>query len=298
MRVFVTGGSGFIGSAVVTELVGSGHEVRGLARSDASAGRLTAMGAGVVEGSLTDLDLVQRAAAASDGVAHLAFGHGEPSSIAAETDLHVVEALGDALAGTDAPLVVTSGTLVLSPGQVGHESDAAVPDAPAALRAGSEAAAFEVGRRHVRVSVLRLAPMVHDAVRRGFAGTLVDIAERSGVSGYLGDGSQRWPAVHRRDAARLYRLALEKAPAGCVLHGVDEEGVSLRSLAARIGALCDVPARAIATEQAEVHFGWLAGLVATDAPASSTTTRRLVSWQPAHPELFDDLVHFVERVPR
>ncbi len=295
MRVFVTGASGFVGSAVVSQLLGAGHEVVGLARSDTSADRLAAMGAGVVEGSLADLDVVQRAAAASDGVAHLAFRHGEPATLAADTDLQVVEALGDALAGSGRPLVVTSGTLVLSPGRVGRETDKAVPDAPAALRAPSEKAALALAGRGVRVAVVRLAPMVHDAARRGFAGALVEIAERTRMSGYAGNGSQRWPAVHRQDAALLYRLALEQAPAGSVLHGVGEEGISLRALAARIGGLCDVPVGAVPIVQAEAHFGWLAGLVATDAPASSAITRRLLGWEPSHRELIDDLAHFVEK---
>ena len=249
----------------------------------------------MVEGSLADLDVLQRAAAASDGEAHLAFRHGEPAALAAGTDLQVVEALGDALAGTGRPLVVTSGTLVLSPGRVGREADEAVPDAPAALRVAGEKAALALAGRGVRVAVVRLAPMVHDAARRGFAGALVELAERTGMSGYLGDGSQRWPAVHRQDAASLYRLALEEAPAGSVLHGVGEEGISLRALASRIGVLCDVPVRAVPIEQAEAHFGWLAGLAATDAPASSAATRRLLGWEPSHRALVDDLECFVER---
>jgi nucleoside-diphosphate-sugar epimerase len=296
VRVLVTGASGFVGAAVVSQLLGTGHEVVGLARSDTSAGRLATLGAGVVEGSLADLDVVQRAAATSDGVAHLAFRHGEPAELAADTDLQVAEALGDALAGTGRPLVVTSGTLALSPGRVGRETDKAAPDAPAALRIASKKATLALAGRGIRVAVVRLAPMVHDAARRGFAGTLVEIAERTGMSGDLGDPPQRWPAVHRQDAASLYRLALEQAPEGDVLHGVGEEGISLRALAARIAELCDVPVGAVPIEQAEAHFGWLTGLVATDAPASRAITGRLLGWEPSHRELIDDLAHFVEKV--
>jgi len=295
VRVFVTGASGFVGSAVVSHLAAAGHVVVGLARSDSSAGRLAVLGASVVEGSLDDVDVIQQAAASSDAVAHLAFRHGEPAALAADTDLQVIEALGDALAGTGRPLVVTSGTLVLPPRRVGRETDRAVTDSPAAFRAASEKAALALAGRDIRVVVMRLAPMVHDAVRRGFAGTLIDIARRTGMSGYLGDGSQRWPAVHRQDAALLYRLALEHAPAGSVLHAVDEEGIPLAVLAGRIGALCGVPVRPIPIEQADAHFGWLARLVATDAPASSAMTRRLLGWRPSHRELIDDLAHMVEK---
>ncbi len=279
--VLVAGGSGFAGSAVVSQLLGAGF-----ARSDTSAGQPVALDAGVVEGSLADLDVVQRAAAASDGVPHLAFRHRELAALAADTDHQVVEALGDALAGTGRPLVVTSGTLVFSLGRIGRETDKAVPDPPAAPRVASEKAVW----RGIRVAVVRLAPIVHDAARRAFAGT---IAERRCVSGHLGAGSQRRPAVHRQDAAMLYWLALEQVPEGSVLCGVGEGGIPPLALAARIGELCDVPVRAVAIEQAKAHFGWLAGLVATDAPASSAMTRRLLGGEPSHRELIDDLAYFV-----
>jgi nucleoside-diphosphate-sugar epimerase len=291
MRLFVTGASGFIGSAVVAELRDAGHEVTGLARSPASAGRLTALGADVKAATLADLDSLHQAAAASDGVIHLAYRHGEPSDVAAAADRQVIETLGDALAGSGRPLVVTSGTLVLPAGRVGTESDAPDPAAPAAARAAGERAALALAGRGVRASVVRLAPSVHERVKRGFAGALVDIAERSGLAGYLGDGSQRWPALHRQDAARLYRLAVEQAPARAVLHGVAEQGVRLRAIAELIATRLGVPVRQVPADQAEAHFGWLATLAGTDAPASSTATRSLLAWEPTHPGLLDDLAH-------
>jgi nucleoside-diphosphate-sugar epimerase len=291
MRVLVTGASGFIGSAVIAELRGAGHEVTGLARSPAAASRLRAMGVGVTLGALTDLDCLHAAAAVSDGVIHLAYRHGEPPAVAAAADRQAIEALGDALAGSGRPLVATSGTLVLPAGRVGTEGDAPDPAAPAAARAVGERAALALAGRGVRASVVRLAPCVHERVKRGFAGALVDAAQRSGMAGYLGDGSQRWPALHRQDAARLYRLALEQAPAGAVLHGVGEQGVRLRAIAEVIAASLGVPVRQVPADQAEAYFGWLATLAGTDAPASSAATRSLLAWQPGHPGLLDDLEH-------
>jgi nucleoside-diphosphate-sugar epimerase len=291
MRVFVTGASGFIGSAVVTELQDAGHEVTGLARSPASAARLAALGANVTLATLADTGSLRAAAAASDGVIHLAYRHGEPSGVAAETDRRVIETLGDALAGSGRPLVVTSGTLVLPAGRVGVESDAPDPAAPGAARAACERAALALAGRGVRASVVRLAPCVHERVKRGFAGALIDAAQRSGYAGYLGDGSQRWPALHRQDAAQLYRLAVEQAPAGAVLHGVGEQGVPLRSIAELIGARLGLPVRQVPEAQAEAYFGWLAIIAGADAPASSAATRSLLAWEPACPGLLDDLAH-------
>jgi len=278
MRFFVTGGSGFVGSAVVTELRAAGHDVTGLARSAAAATRLTELGAAVVPGSMSDPTVLTSAAAASDGVIHLAFRHGDPYAEAAETDRRVIQTLGAALAGSDRPLVVTSGTLVLPAGRVVTEDDSPEPAAPAAARM--------IG---VRSAVVRLAPSVHDRVKRGFAGALIDAAARSGFAGYLGDGAQRWPAVHRQDAARLFRLAAERAPAGSVLHGVAEEGVTLRSIAELIGAKLNLPARPVAPEEAPEYFGWLATLAGTDCPAASPGTRSLLAWQPSGPGLLEDL---------
>jgi nucleoside-diphosphate-sugar epimerase len=291
MRVFVTGASGFIGSAVVTELLDAGHKVTGLARSGASADRLTVLGADVKLAALSDTASLHAAAVASDGVIHLAYRHGEPPGVAAETDRQVIQALGDALAGSGRPLVVTSGTLVLPAGRLGTESDTADAAAPAAARAAAERGALALAGRGARASVVRLAPCVHERVKRGFVGALVDAAQRSGVAGYLGDGSQHWPALHRQDAASLYRLAVERAPAGTVLHGVGEEGVRLRDIAELIAARLGVPARQVPAGQAEAYFGWLATLVGTDAPASSAVTRSLLAWEPTRPGLLDDLAH-------
>ncbi|HTU75660.1 MAG TPA: SDR family oxidoreductase [Trebonia sp.] len=289
MRVFVTGASGFIGSAVVAELRGAGHEVTGLARSPAAAGRLSALGADVTRATLADTGSLRAAAAACDGVIHLAYQHGEPPDRAAAADRQVIEVLGDALAGSGKPLVVTSGTLVLPAGRAGNESDTPGPEAPAAARAGAERVALALAGRVVRVSVVRLAPCVHERVRRGFAGALVDAAVRSGYAGYLGDGSQRWPALHRQDAASLYRLAVERAPAGAVLHGVGEQGVRLRDIAELIAARLSLPLRQVPTDGAVAYFGWLAALAGIDAPASNDITRSLLGWEPGHPGLLDDL---------
>jgi nucleoside-diphosphate-sugar epimerase len=291
MRLFVTGASGFIGSAVVTELRAAGHQVIGLARSDASADRLRALGAEVVSGFLTDLETLRSAAAGSDGVIHLAYDHDGPYQQAADSDRMAIEVLGEALAGTDRPLVVTSGTLVLPTGRVGTEADTPDGAAPAAARAGGEHTALMFTDRGVRVSVVRLAPCVHERVKRGFVGGLIDAAERTGFAGYLGDGSQRWPALHRQDAATLYRLATERAPAGSVLHGVGEEGVTLRAIAELIADRLDLPVRRVAADQAANHFGWLATLAGVDAPASSIATRTLLDWEPTHAGLLDDLAH-------
>jgi nucleoside-diphosphate-sugar epimerase len=300
MRIFMTGASGFIGSAVIAELIGAGHQVVGLARSPGSADQLTALGAGVCRASLEDLGSLRAAASAADGVIHLAYRHGAPAEDAAGTDRRAIETIGGALAGSGRPFVLTSGTLVLPPGRVVTEADAPDPAAPAAARIASEQAGLALAGRGVRVSVVRLAPSVHERVRRGFAGMLVGIAEESGISGYVGDGSQRWPAVHRQDAARLYRLAAEKAPAGSVLHGVGEEGVPLRDIAEVIGARLGIPVRAVPRERAAAHFGWLATIVSADAPASSAATRRVLGWEPSHAGLLDDLSNgeFFEAVQR
>jgi nucleoside-diphosphate-sugar epimerase len=300
MRMFITGASGFIGSAVVAELIGAGHQVVGLARSRESADRLTALGAGLCRASLGDLGSLHAAASAADGVIHLAYQHGAPGEDAADTDRRVIETIGGALAGSGRPFVLTSGTLVLPPGRVVTEADPPDPAAPAAARIASEQAGLAFAGRGVQVSVVRLAPSVHERVRRGFAGALIGIAEESGISGYVGDGSQRWPAVHRQDAARLYRLAAEKAPAGSVLHGVGEQAVPLRDIAEIIGTRLGIPVRAVPGERAAAHFGWLTTVVSADAPASSAATRRLLGWEPAHAGLLDDLRNgeFFEPVQR
>jgi nucleoside-diphosphate-sugar epimerase len=299
MRVFVTGASGWIGSVVVPALIGVGHQVVGLARSDASAAALAAAGAEVQRGTLDDLDCLQQAAAASDGVIHLAFKHdiaftGDFQG-AADADRRAVEAFGEALAGSDRPFVIASGTLGIAPGRVATERDGQSPD-PAmfalggpATRQGTAQVTLDLASRGVRSSVMRLPPTVHGAGDNGFVARLVGIAREKGVSGYIGDGSSRWPAVHRHDAAQLFRLALETAPAGTVLHAVADEGVPIRAIAEVIGRHLNIPVVSIALEDAGEQFGFLAHFLGVDSPASSVLTRELLGWQPTHPGLIDDL---------
>jgi nucleoside-diphosphate-sugar epimerase len=299
MRVFVTGASGWIGSAVVPELIGAGHQVTGLARSGASAAALTAAGAQVVRGTLDDLDVLRAAAAASDGVVHLAFRHdiafsGDMQG-AADSDRRAVEVFGEVLAGSDRPFVIAA-TLPPTPGRVTTEQDGQVGDPDATGPGGipntrlvTAQRALSLAGRRVRSSAVRLPSSVHGEGDPWFAAMLVAIARDKGVSGYLGDGSNRWPAVHRLDAAHLFRLALEKAPAGSVRHAIADEGVPIRAIAEVIGRHLDVPVTAISPEDAAAHFGWLAGLLATDLPASSALTRELMGWQPVQPGLLDDL---------
>jgi nucleoside-diphosphate-sugar epimerase len=300
MRVFVTGASGWIGSAVVPELIGAGHQVTGLARSDASAAALTAAGAQVHRGSLDDLDSLRDGAAASDGVIHLAFKHDLAFTggfqAAADADRRAVETFGDALAGSDRPFVIASGTLGLLPGRVATERDGHdVAPAAAAMGGGPQTRhataelVLSLASRGVRSSVMRLPPTNHGDGDHGFMATIVGIARDKGVSGYLGDGANRWPAVHRLDSAHLFRLALEQAPAGSTLHAVADEGVPIRDVAEVIGRHLDVPAVSVPAEDAAGHFTWLAGFIGVDSPASSTLTRQLLGWHPAQPGLLDDL---------
>lgn len=291
MHLFVTGATGFVGTAVVADLLAAGHRVVGLARSSGSAQDLRAVGAEIVRASLTDLGALQAAAAASQGVLHLAFRHTDPYDQAVQTDLGAIQAIGETLSGTGRPFVITSGTLVLPPGRLAREVDPPDPSSLAAARAGNESAALALADRGVRASVVRLAPVVHDRVKAGFVGALVDIAAKAGFSGYLGDGAQRWPTLNRADAARLFRLAAERAPAGAVLHGVAEQGVALRAIAEAIGAGLGLPVRSVPAADAAAHFGWLAATVATDAPASSEATRTQLDWQPTAPGLLEGLEH-------
>ena len=299
MRVFVTGASGWIGSAVVPELIGAGHQVVGLARSDASAEALTAAGAEVQRGTIDDLDILRGAAAASDGVIHLAFKHDMAFSGgyqgAADADRRAVETFGEALAGTDRPFLIASGTLGLSLGRPlterdGHDAaqGAAIPEGPRTRWATSELA-LSLASRGVRSSIVRLPPTNHGDGDNGFMTAIVGIARDKGVSGYIGDGTNRWPAVHRLDSAHLFRLALEKAPAGSTLHAVADEGVPIRDIAEVIGRHLNLPVVSISPEDAGGHFTWLAGFLGIDSPASSALTRELLDWHPTHPGLIDDL---------
>jgi nucleoside-diphosphate-sugar epimerase len=292
VRVFVTGATGFIGSAVVPELIDAGHEVVGLARSDTAAAALTAAGAVVHHGALDDLDSLHDGAAAADGVIHLAYNHDFSDFVAnGRLDLRAVETLGAALEGTGKPLVVTSGTLMLTmiaPGRLGTEEVAADPgsDAP---RIASENAAMSMAGHGVRTSVVRLSPTVHGEGDKGFVPRLINIAREKGVSAFVGEGSNRWPAVHRLDAARLFRLAVEAAPAGSILHGAGEEGVPFRDIAEVIGRQLKLPVVSIPAEEAGGHFGFLSAFVPLDNPTSSALTQKQLGWHPVQPALIPDL---------
>ena len=293
MRVFVTGATGFIGSAVVRELIETGHQVLGLARSDAAAAKIASAGAEVHRGSLDDLDSLRNGATSSDGVIHLAFIHDfSDYEGAARTDQRTVQTIGAALEGSGKPFVITSGTMMLTfflpPGRLGTEKD--VADAGSvAPRVASENAALALSERGVRSSVVRLSPSVHGEGRSGFVEVLISIAREKGVSGYVGDGSNRWPAVHLLDAAHLFCLALEKAPTGSVLHAVQDEGVPTRTIAEVIGQHLGLPVVSISPEDASKHFGWLGSACSTDNLTSSALTRERLGWRPVHPALIQDL---------
>lgn len=290
MRVFVTGATGFVGSAIVPELIEAGHHVVGLARSDEAAAALTEAGAEPHRGSLVDLDSLRSGAAAADGVIHCAFIHDFSGlTDAGAVDLRAVETLGAALEGSGRPLVVTSGTALVAPGRVATEHDAADPSSPGRHRVASEGATLALAARGVRSSLVRLSPSVHDEGDHGFVPFLIDIARDKGVSAYIGDGTNRWAAVHRLDAARLFRLALESAPAGSVLHGAADEAIPTREIAEAIGRHLDLPVTSVAPESAPDHFGWLTAFFDADIPASSTLTRNRLGWEPAHPGLLADL---------
>jgi nucleoside-diphosphate-sugar epimerase len=290
LRVFVTGATGFIGSAIVEELIGAGHQVLGLARSDASAASLAAAGAAVHRGSLDDLESLRRGAAAADGVIHTAFIHDFVDFAAAgETDRLAIEAIGAELADSGRPFVVTSGTALLTPGRLGTEDDSPSPNGGGGHRVPSEAATLALASRGVRSLLVRLPPSVHGEGDHGFVPRLIAIAREKGVSAYIGDGQNRWPAVHRLDAAHLFRLALEKGSAGTRFHGVADEGVRTRDIAAVIGRRLNVPVVAKSPEEAVGHFGFLTHFFGIDCPASSALTRERLSWNPGQPGLIADL---------
>jgi len=286
MRVFVTGASCWIGSAVVPELLGAGHQVVGLARSDASAAALAATGAEVLCGDLDDLDTLRVGAVSSDGVIHLAFIHDFTQfEVSVQADARAIETMGAALAGSGKPLVIASGTPAL-PGCVATERDELASEGPAAARAANARAALGMAARGVRSSVVGLPRSVHgEGDHHGFIASLIGLARDKGVSGYVGDGSSRWPAVHRRDAAPLFRLALEQAPAGSMLHAVGDEGVPVRDIAAVIGRHLHLPTASLPAED----FGFLGMLLAVDQPASSVLTRELLGWRPVQPGLIKDI---------
>jgi nucleoside-diphosphate-sugar epimerase len=287
MKVFVTGATGFVGSAIVQELINAGHKVLGLARSDAAAKSLAAAGAEVHRGSLEDLESLSSGAAEADGVIHTAFIHDFLNyAPAAEKDRRAIETLGAALVGSDRPLVVTSGTLLLQrQGPLATEKDASIPSFPRK----SEEAALAMASQGVRASVVRLPPSVHGDGDHGFVPRLIGIAREKRVSVYPGEGLNRWPAVHRLDAAQLYRLALEKGSAGARYHGVADEGIPVKDIAGIIGRRLNLPVVSKSTDEAADHFGWIAHFFGIDCPASSAQTQERLGWRPVHSALIPDL---------
>ncbi|MBV8139850.1 MAG: SDR family oxidoreductase [Deltaproteobacteria bacterium] len=287
MRVFITGATGFIGSAIVPELIAAGHQVLGLARSDASAKSLVAMGAQVHRGSLEDLESLRSGAAAADGVIHCAFNHDFSQYQAnCEADRRVIEAMGSVLIGSDRPFVVSAGVGVSTPG-VATENDACVPSS-FLPRSASEEAALSLAQRGVRASVMRL-PQVHNLDMQGLITLLIGIAREKRASAFVGDGANRWPAAHRLDVAHLYTLALEKGSAGACYHAIAEEGVPLRQIAEVIGRRLQLPIVSKSPEEAAHHFGWMAFMVGRDGPGSSALTQERLGWRPVGPGLIADL---------
>jgi nucleoside-diphosphate-sugar epimerase len=290
MRVFVTGATGFIGSAVVRELIDHGHQVIGLARSDQAAGALDAAGADAHRGSLDDLDSLRSGAAAADGVIHTAFIHDfSAMENAAQIDRAAIEALGQTLEGSGRPLVITTGTALIRPGHLVTEEDVPVPAAGGHPRLGTEQVVKDMAGQGVRTSIVRPGASVHGEGDHGFVPVVIDIARNKGVSAYIGEGANRWPAIHRLDAAPIYRLALENAPAGSVFHAVADEGVPTREIAEIIGRHLEIPVASVAPEDAGEHFGWMGAFFGIDAPASSALTRARLGWNPVHVGLIADL---------
>ncbi|MBD1384284.1 SDR family oxidoreductase [Mucilaginibacter rigui] len=291
MRVFVTGATGFVGSAVVQELMAAGHQVLGLVRSDASAKLLSATGAEVHRGDIEDLDSLRSGVAVADAVIHTAFNHDFSKYQAnCETDRRVITAMADVLIGSDRPLIITSGTGLLAGNGLVATEELMPPAASAAMpRVASEEAATAAMERGVRALVLRLPPSVHGDGDHGFIPALIGIARQKGVAAYVGEGLNRWPAVHRLDAARLYRLALEQGTGIGRYHAVDDQGIAMRDIAAIIGKHLNIPVVSKSPQEAAKHFGWIAHFAGFDNPSSSALTRQWLGWQPTQPGLIADL---------
>lgn len=321
MRVFITGATGFIGSAVVRSLVTAGHEVTGLVRSANAAASLEALGARACHGTIEDLDVLRRAAAAADGVIHTAFFHalseaspgirvrilfgGRPTNIverfttaAVGAERRAIETFGDALGARKGALVIAFPTMAMAPGRPALETDAADPGSVGGLRAQSEKAALDLVATGVSATVVRLPSSVHDETKLGLVTRLIEIAQKKRISAYPGDGNNRWAAVHRLDASLLFRLALESGEAGTCYHAVAEEGIPFRDIAEAIGRHLDVQAVPLSVEGAARHFGWLAPFVSVDNPVSSQATRERLGWEPRHPQLMADLMAFLRDVRR